>query len=190
MTTEQQTHHTEFAEFSAHELETLRRVDATPSTRDGGYLNDQPITPAGPIVPVEELLQRPDLDTGTAAEWSTWFLAHSWAHRNAALQDMPRPAREARGGDRPAPARAASGDMLSYLVHHNQFADTYLIGHLLRHVPDDVAREVMTYLDDGDAANEALHAWLAEAGVKSERIRSAESIALVQARIDSTGAPA
>jgi len=146
-----------FKEFTEAELATLERFDAAPS-RSGWP--EAPLTPPGPIVPAHELVPQPSTETGTAAEWSTYYLARAYAHERLATHVLPR-------------GLGLDADWTDYIDAVHQYVDAFSIAFLLRRVTDEVARELMSWLEAGDTPSEFTYQWLQEAGVDPRRIRMA-----------------
>jgi len=148
-------------EFSPQELATLQRLDGQPHARPECRVIDlRPLTPTGPILRAYELVPQPDEETGTAAVWSTHYLAEACAAEKLAHHLMPRNA----GPD---------DDWTDYLAALGDFVHLFSIGFLMRHVSDETARELANSLYAGDVADEWMYQWLRETGVDPGRIRSA-----------------
>jgi len=144
-------------EFSDLEMATLARFDAAQARFPWA---EEPLTPTGPIVHAHELVPQPSTETGTAAEWSTYYLARACAQERLATFLVPR-------------GVGPDDELTDYLAALTQFVSDFSIAFLLRRVPDEVAQELMGWLDSGDVADEWTYQWLREAGVNPGHIRSA-----------------
>ncbi|HEU5026619.1 MAG TPA: hypothetical protein VFV01_17010 [Spirillospora sp.] len=166
------------ADFSPGELATLRRFEDTPFAPEAKYLDMNPLVPTGDIRPADEVVPEPDPDTGTAAEWSAHYLAQSYAAHGLGLHYI-RTVTKPNAGTIPVETYIDMGDAYAEAAH------TFAVGYLLRHVPDDVARELAGILEMADS-DELAYDWLKAAGVEPQHIRSAptraESIAVGEAR--------
>jgi len=162
-------------EFTADELTTLRRFEAAPFAPEAKYRDCNILVPTGEIRPPHEVVPSPDFD-GTAAQWSTYYLAHAHAAHGLALHLMRQMS---------VIAEAPVADVQEMGNAYADFADQFAIGYLLRHVSDEVARELAQVLEFGDNL-ELTYEWLDQAGVAPEHIQSypsqAESIAIGEAR--------
>lgn len=108
-----------------------------------------------------DLVPRPNADTGTAAEYSTYYLAQAAAGMKLAQEAM----KGAFGEHKDTTA------MLDYTDAVQSFVHLFAIGFLMRRVSDDVARELDAWLESGDQADEWTWQWLNEAGVNPDLIR-------------------
>lgn len=162
-------------EFTEDELATLRRFEAAPFAPEAKYLDCNILVPTGEIRPAHEVVPAPDFD-GTAAQWSTHYLAQAHAAHGLGLHLMRQM------GDI---AGAPVADIQEMADAYADFAHLFAVGYLLRHVSDDVARELAEVLELGDNL-ELTYEWLDKAGVAAEHIRSepsrSERVAAVEAR--------
>jgi hypothetical protein len=108
-------------------------------------------TETSPRLP-HEVYPAPDLDTGTAAEWSTYHLVRACAYgklvQHVILDDDP---------------LQTSTAILGFI---GEFAQSYLLAR----VSDDVARNLAGILDAGDVADEIAWELLAKQGIHPDSI--------------------
>jgi hypothetical protein len=107
-----------------------------------------------------DLVPEPNAETGSAAEFSTYYLAQAAAAMGLVNETM----RPAFDGE---PNMTA---MLDYTDAIMDFVHLFAIGKLLRQVDDDAARELASWLEAGEQADEWTWQWLSEAGVDPELI--------------------
>lgn len=162
-------------EFTAEELATLRRFEQAPFAPECRYRDMNPLVPTGEIRPAHEVAPPPGPDS-TAAEWSAYYLAQSYAAHGLGLHLM-----RLLDDFRDAPVADVQEMSNAYAEHAHLFA----LGFLLRHVSDDVARTLAELLEMGET-DELTFEWLRNAGVNPQHIRSdltrAEAIAAGEAR--------
>jgi hypothetical protein len=94
----------------------------------------------------------PDLDTGTAAEWSTYHLVRACAYGKLMQHVIL--------GDDPLQTSSA---ILGFIA---EFAQHYLLAR----VSDDVARDLAGILDAGDIADEIVWDELSKRGIHPDTI--------------------
>lgn len=165
-------------DFTPEELATLRRFEAAPFAPEAKYRDMNALVPTGDIRPAHEVVPEPDSNSGTAAEWSAYYLAKSYAAHGLGLhyvQTVTRPD----AGTIPVETYIEMGDAYAEAAH------TFAVGYLLRHVPDGIARELAGALEMADS-DELAYDWLKAAGIEPQHIRStptrAEAIAAGEAR--------
>lgn len=165
-------------DFTAEQLATLRRFEAVPFAPEAKYRDMNALVPTGEIRPAHEVVPEPDPDTGTAAEWSAHYLAKSYAAHGLGLHFVHAVTRPA-AGVIPMETYIDMGDAYAEAAH------TFAVGYLLRHVPDDIARELAGILEMADS-DELAYDWLKAAGINPQHIRSdptrAENIAAGKVR--------
>jgi hypothetical protein len=150
-------------EFTDDQLATLRRIEKAPFAPEARYRDMNPLVPTGEIRPAHEVVPHPDLTTGTAAEWSSYYLAQAYAEHGLGLHLMHQL------GDM---RTADVGELQEMGNAYVRFADYFALGFLMRHVSDEVARDLGSILDFGDTLDEWTVQWLTEAGIDPQRIRS------------------
>jgi hypothetical protein len=161
------------AEFTEAEMATLQRFQAAAFAPEAGIRDMNPLVPSGEIRHAHEVVPEPDLATGTAAQWSTYFLAAAYAQAQLGRHLIHRTR-----GERPAdPADiAAVGEAYARL------ADLFSLGFLFRHVSDEVARDLAEIHDTGEAV-EVLWDWLTEVGIDPHLIKTAVTPDEVRAEV-------
>lgn len=152
-------------EFTPAELEKLAEFDAARNERVP--FAEEPLTPTGPIVYPHEMVPHPMAQpdgyrTGTAEEWARAEAARAWAQRGLSWHLVSNPSLSSKTPE----------EMHDYIAEHSEWVDQFSIWFLLRHVSDDVVRELGEILDAGDCLDEMLWDWLNGQGIDAKRIRS------------------
>lgn len=165
-------------DFTEIEADTLRRFEAAPFAPEAKYRDMNALVPTGDIRPAHEVVPEPDRQTGTAAEWSAYYLAKSYAAHGLGLHFVRAVTRR----------DAETVPVETYIEMGDAYADaahTFAVGYLLRHVPDQIARELAGILEMADS-DELAYDWLKATGIDPQHIRSyptrAEEIAAGEAR--------
>jgi len=150
-------------EFTDDELATLRRFEQAPHAPEAKCRDMNPLVPTGDIRPADQVVPHPaDLDV-TAAQLSNYYAAQSYAAHGLGRHLMRR-IKDFTAA--PVADVQEMGDAYADMAHH------FAIAYLLRHVPDEVARDLTAILEMGDS-DEWVWQWLKEAGVNPQHIASA-----------------